>query len=275
MLMTARPPFLAAFPISQARPGAAPRLSRRVGIVATLLAHLLLLFFLFKQAESMLDSQPAPPGLKTLNAFWIPAPNIAPKITAAAAPTPKISKPQPPKPKAQPRPQPPKPVADNRIVAVTPTPTVSAAPTPAAPAAAAPAAPAAAATVAAVATIAASPPPTTGDVANIATTASYVDLERLERMYAKLVSRTISVNQQYPVYSKQFGERGTAMVRVSLARDGSVLDAVVLTPTGYKYLDDEARNVMMRVGRFAPVPALLRQGSKVVVIDQPVKFDFR
>lgn len=270
MLMTATPLFPEAFAVPRPRVDAAPRLSRRVGLTATLLAHLML-FLLFLRTDPM-DSQTATPGLKTLSAFWVPAPNIAPTVTQAAAPSPRISKPRPPTPKAKPKLQTPAPAADARIAAVTPTPTVTAAARPVAEPEAAETAATAAATTAAIAAVAASPPPAAGEASNLRSTATPYDLEKLERQYARLVSRVISMNQRYPVYSKQFGETGLIMVRVDLSQDGSVRNVAMMTPSGYRYLDDEARNVILRIARFPAVPALLMRGQSIFVIDQPIRF---
>ncbi|MGQ0700505.1 MAG: energy transducer TonB [Panacagrimonas sp.] len=90
--------------------------------------------------------------------------------------------------------------------------------------------------------------------------------------WLQMMSRMISFQQQYPAQSRQLGEQGTATVRVSVARDGRVLEAPLLRGTGYSALDREAREVILRIGRFAPIPKDACRGARIIVIDQPVGF---
>lgn len=86
------------------------------------------------------------------------------------------------------------------------------------------------------------------------------------------MSRTISRDLRYPRYSRDLRHRGTATLRVSVARSGNVREAVLLRGTGHSLLDIEARDVLRRIGRFAPVPADACRGADIVVIDQPIGF---
>lgn len=86
------------------------------------------------------------------------------------------------------------------------------------------------------------------------------------------MSRRISTQLRIPLPSRLGRERGTAYVRVSVARDGRVLEAPLLRSSGHRNLDFEARDVMRRIGRFAPVPASECAGYDIIVIDQPVEF---
>ncbi|WP_299691541.1 energy transducer TonB [Hydrocarboniphaga sp.] len=72
--------------------------------------------------------------------------------------------------------------------------------------------------------------------------------------------------------SKQMNETGIAMVRLKIARDGRVVDATLIRPTGYARLDEEARAVVLRIGRFMPVPARLRPNEEFLLLDQPMRF---
>lgn len=94
----------------------------------------------------------------------------------------------------------------------------------------------------------------------------------LPRGWLMQMSQTIGFSQRYPAAARQRGERGTVTVRVSVARSGRVLDAPLLRSSGYPSLDFEARDVMRRIGRFAPVPDTDCAGYDVLVIDQPVRF---
>lgn len=94
----------------------------------------------------------------------------------------------------------------------------------------------------------------------------------LPRGWLLQMSQTIGLSQRYPAASRQRGERGTVTVRVSVARNGRVLDAPLLRSSGYPSLDFEARDVMRRIGRFAPLPDADCAGYDVIVVDQPVRF---
>lgn len=86
------------------------------------------------------------------------------------------------------------------------------------------------------------------------------------------MSRRISAHVRVPLPSRLGRERGTAYVRVSVARNGRVLEAPLLRSSGYRNLDFEATDVMRRIAYFAPVPASECAGYDIIVIDQPVKF---
>ncbi len=86
------------------------------------------------------------------------------------------------------------------------------------------------------------------------------------------MSAAISYSLQYPAQSRQLGESGTAYVRLSVARTGHVLESPLLQSSGHRSLDYEARDVVRRIGRFAPVPATDCVGYDVIVIDQPIRF---
>lgn len=89
------------------------------------------------------------------------------------------------------------------------------------------------------------------------------------------MSRRISFGLHYPARSRRLGERGTAHVRVSVRRDGRVLDTVLLRGSGYPSLDQEAQGVFLRIARFDPVPLDACRGAGIVVIDQPIAFGTR
>lgn len=86
------------------------------------------------------------------------------------------------------------------------------------------------------------------------------------------MSRRIGATVRVPLPSRGGRERGIAYVRVSVARDGRVLEAPLLRSSGHRNLDFEASDVMRRIARFAPVPASECTGYDIIVIDQPVSF---
>ncbi len=77
---------------------------------------------------------------------------------------------------------------------------------------------------------------------------------------------------QYPAKSAQAGEEGDVRVRLLIARDGSILDAVIVTKSGFINLDKEAKDVFRRIGKFPPVPANVSPGSEQFSFEYPVNF---
>ncbi len=77
---------------------------------------------------------------------------------------------------------------------------------------------------------------------------------------------------QYPPRSAQAGEEGDVRVRLLISRDGSILDAVIVTKSGFINLDKEAKDVFRRIGKFPPVPANVSPGSEEFSFEYPVNF---
>lgn len=271
-------------PLSHPQRAAAtnPKLASRLGIAIAVLLHALVLLIVLRQI--------APPPLKLaetpamLTVFSIPAERVSAQINVAAPPPPVVEAPvEKPaaKPVTKPKPRPkPKAIEKPLIAAAQPTPAppapVQPAPAAAAPevAAATPPPPEAMTSPSSTATVTSAPPATQG-IASPQPRLSPQETDRLERQYAMMVSRMISASQRYPVLSKQYGESGRAVVRLKLARDGRVLEATLVQASGYTRLDDEARAVMSRVGRFMPVPKRLWPDNDTVLINQPVSFGLR
>lgn len=87
------------------------------------------------------------------------------------------------------------------------------------------------------------------------------------------VSRSIESELRHPRNAR--GERGTAFVRISVERDGRIVEAPLLRSSGHPRLDAEARDVFVRIGRFEPVAPGDCAGYAVIVVDQPVRFGGR
>lgn len=86
------------------------------------------------------------------------------------------------------------------------------------------------------------------------------------------LSRTIDSALRHPAHARRRGERGTALLRMSVERGGQVLDAVLVRSSGHPQLDAEARAVVARIGRFEPLSPGECPGYDVIVVDQPVRF---
>ncbi len=94
----------------------------------------------------------------------------------------------------------------------------------------------------------------------------------MPRAWLESVSTSISHDLRYPRYSRELQHRGTTYLRMSIARDGAVLESDLLRGSGYELLDIEARDVVRRIGRFRPVPSQACKHASVVVVDQPIVF---
>ncbi|MGH8446280.1 MAG: energy transducer TonB, partial [Solimonas sp.] len=90
--------------------------------------------------------------------------------------------------------------------------------------------------------------------------------------YLRRISRLIGAGQRYPWSARQYGHEGDALVRMHLARDGTVLSAQLLRGTGHASLDEEARGVVLRIARFPPFPADYLPQIAEFDIDQPISF---
>ena len=252
-------------------------LSRRLGIAISIGLHLLLALGLFLKWPSKTLELPPAADQKSIEVSLITAAASSP--SAAAAPPPPATQPQPVEvPKPKPKPVKPKPVVAAKAPAPTkapelapeppkpaeteaaqsqaaPSPTTSVAPSPAATASAAPSDPGAGRPVGAP-----------------AVSMSPEQISRLERQYSMMVMRSVERNMHVPVRARQFKESGVTVVRMRIGRDGSVLEAKVVTSSGFGYLDEEAQALMFRIASFPPVPPVLRPWMESIVIDQPVNF---
>lgn len=137
--------------------------------------------------------------------------------------------------------------------------------------------PAAAVTSAAPAPPAAASPPQTTPAADSGgvPAARLPDSEELDdRPIAYLVTltRVIRRTLKYPWHARQYRQEGDAIVRMHMRRDGTVLGATLIQSSGYSALDEEAREVVLRVRRFPPFPADYRPSRQEFEIDQPVTF---
>ncbi|WP_428313140.1 TonB family protein [Hydrocarboniphaga sp.] len=256
-------------------PATNPKLASRVGIAIAVLLHALVLAVAMLQITPAPLKLPEPPAMLTV--FSIPAELVSAQINVAAPAPPALEKPVE-KPVVKPKPKPkPRPVEKPVIAAAKPTPAPPVAvaeptPAPAEPVVTAAAPPPQAITSPNSTAAVTSAPTAMQGIASPRPTLSPAETDRLARQYAGVVSRMISSSQKWPLMSKQMGETGIAMVRLKIARDGRVVDAQLLRATGYARLDEEARAVVLRIGRFMPVPSRLRPNDEFLLLDQPMRF---
>ncbi len=87
--------------------------------------------------------------------------------------------------------------------------------------------------------------------------------------YLVEVSRVIRLNLNYPA---QAHRHGVAVVHIRIARDGTVLSAGLVQSSGTPELDQEAREVVLRIHRFPEPPGAYVSDSGDFSIDQPIRF---
>lgn len=256
-------------------PASNPKMASRLGIAIAALIHVALLALLMRELVPPPIPLPEKPAMLTV--FSIPAELVSEQINVAAStpPQPLLEKPaEKPVVKARPKPKP-KPVEKPVIAAAKPVPPVpvveAAPPAPAEPVIAAAPPPQVMTAPNSTAAVTSAPTAMQG-IASPRPNLSPEETDRLARQYAGVVSRMISSSQKWPLMSKQMGETGIAMVRLKIARDGRVMEAQLIRATGFARLDDEARAVVMRIGRFMPVPSRLRPNDEFLLLDQPMRF---
>jgi TonB family protein len=91
-------------------------------------------------------------------------------------------------------------------------------------------------------------------------------------LYLAEVSRLIRLRLDYPAQARQDRARGTALVHILLARDGTVLSVELVRGAGHPALDAEAREVVLRIRKFPELPAYYARGEQRFAIDQPIGF---
>jgi TonB family protein len=91
-------------------------------------------------------------------------------------------------------------------------------------------------------------------------------------LYLAEVSRLIRLRLDYPEQARLDRARGTALVHILLARDGTVLSVELLRGAGHPALDAEAREVVLRIHKFPELPDYYARGEQRFAIDQPIGF---
>jgi len=243
-----------------ARRTAAPATARLRAACGSLLLHAALAALIFGMLAT--SEVPAPPralGERSITAVLLEAPRSAPPAAPAMASQPQ---PQTPTPVSTPAPRPPAP-RGRKTAPETPSPPATVPQT--AEAVTAPVQPAAAESASATAAALA--------VESAAAGAAHSD--EIPWSYLWAVKRAISEHRRYPRAAYGAGQTGTAVVRIHLSRDGSLLGVALLKSSGYRLLDEEARAVIERIGRFPPLPARYAPGRAEFAIDQPIGFQRR
>lgn len=90
--------------------------------------------------------------------------------------------------------------------------------------------------------------------------------------YLRHITRIINFEQKYPWSARQYDQQGDVIVRMHLMRDGRVVSVALIRSSGYAALDDEARNVILRIMKFPPFPSDYLPQVGEFDIDQPITF---
>src|SRR5690606_2654119 len=91
--------------------------------------------------------------------------------------------------------------------------------------------------------------------------------------WRSLVAAILERNKRYPSDARSRGDGGTASVRFTINRGGSLLSASLVRSSGSGALDDEAVALVRRSAPFPPPPPELRGSSVTLVV--PVRFSVR
>ena len=105
-----------------------------------------------------------------------------------------------------------------------------------------------------------------------ATPAASGPAEALPLLYLAEVSRLIRLRLGYPEQARLDRAKGTAVVHILLARDGTVLGVELVRGAGHPALDAEAREVVLRIHKFPELPDYYARGEQRFAIDQPIGF---
>jgi protein TonB len=266
MLLEARMPGAATDPIPQRTrsrdTGGRIRWSSLAGAVLLHVWILLLLLWVPSSPRTAPASQTA-----AIEVQWVspgnargPEESVAAATGAATRPSPSV--PQKPRPRVKPKIAPPP--APAAPPSTPPNPEAHPA---AAPAEAAPATSAAATGEQAEAAFAGS-----GAAATVDSDGPPPDCRPIPYGWLNRVAQTISAHQRYPAMSRQLGEQGTVYLRLSMDRNGLLLETPLLRSSGYRRLDEEAQDLMRRIRSFGRVPDSACPQHRVIVIDQPIRF---
>jgi len=92
-------------------------------------------------------------------------------------------------------------------------------------------------------------------------------------IYSARISAHVQKNLRYPLASLRRDERGTAIVIVTVNKDGRVLSSKLENPTGRRLLDEEAIAVIVRANPMPVIPPEIERGELELRI--PVVFNIR
>jgi len=89
--------------------------------------------------------------------------------------------------------------------------------------------------------------------------------------YARVIKERIAHQWRYPPQAKENLIEGKLVLVFGLNREGAMVDARIITPSGFEILDQEAVRAITQAAPFPPFPAHVRVARLNVV----VSFDYR
>ncbi|MFA5177563.1 MAG: TonB family protein [Candidatus Omnitrophota bacterium] len=91
--------------------------------------------------------------------------------------------------------------------------------------------------------------------------------------YAGIVQERVLSSFTYPQELKESGEQGTVKLRLHIAHTGELMDVVVVEPSGYQLLDDQAVSMAKNITSYPPFPVSIE--DQELWIDIPVTFQLK
>jgi periplasmic protein TonB len=88
--------------------------------------------------------------------------------------------------------------------------------------------------------------------------------------YEQQIARWVERYREYPLAARRRGLEGTAVVRLRLGADGTVLQALIVRDTGHALLDRAALGMIERAAPFPGIPSELGGSSVEVLV--PIQF---
>jgi periplasmic protein TonB len=88
--------------------------------------------------------------------------------------------------------------------------------------------------------------------------------------YEQQIARWVERYREYPLAARRRGLEGTAVVRLRLGADGTVLQAQIVRDTGHALLDRAALGMIERAAPFPGIPSELGGSSVEVLV--PIQF---
>lgn len=96
-----------------------------------------------------------------------------------------------------------------------------------------------------------------------------VDYDGLSQQYARLISREVAKNKQYPKVAQMRGWQGEAIIQILVDANGKVLESRIHTSSGFDILDKQAIKMVNEANLPLPPEALRNKPISVLI---PISF---
>ncbi len=90
--------------------------------------------------------------------------------------------------------------------------------------------------------------------------------------YLSLIRSQIEKHKYYPRFSRKQNHEGTSLIKIDIAKDGSIMQVTLLSSSGYKTLDKAA---LEAIRQSSPFPAPSEYGLRELSLDIPVTYMIR